>query len=144
MFCTNTYRCSYRAWHQSVSPDTIYSYYSYTVINGVAIAKSNIQWNCWDAVYTGAQSLALQAWALLVPQQCCKKSVELLNLGEWRSREDEAPWAGVQPQCYAEHFCTCRSCHGILITVGDLMAHLENSSTGTAGFMPQTSLPTIF
>lgn len=57
--------------------------------------------------------------------------------GERCYREQESEGAGrVKPQGYAEHFCTCRSCHGILITAGDLMAHLEDSSPGTAGFVP--------
>lgn len=101
MFCTNTYRCSYRAWHQSVSPDTSYSYYSYSIINGVAIAKSNIQWNCWDAVFTGAQSLALQAWALLVPQQCCKCSAVEFGRVKEQGRWSTLSWSSATVLCWA-------------------------------------------
>lgn len=88
------------------------------------------------------------SWALLVlelqPQEHSWRGTVLPSAGKQRSREDEASWAGIWPWCYAEHFCTCRSCHGILITSGDLMAHLEDGSTGTAGFVPHTRLLMIF
>lgn len=90
---------------------------------------------------------SIGSWAWLEldvqPQEHCWRGVVLLRAGKWRSREGEALSAGLWSQGYAEHFCTCRSCHGILITVGDLMAHLEDSSTGTAGFVPHTSLLTV-
>lgn len=90
---------------------------------------------------------SIGSWAWLEldvqPQEHWWRGVVLLRAGKWRSREGEALSAGLWSQGYAEHFCTCRSCHGILITVGDLMAHLEDSSTGTAGFVPHTSLLTV-